>query len=57
MLGWFTCLSIALKVGCGIFSDKELQYLNLVILRLVTIFQKKVFNPLIPGGNKKVAYT
>ena len=50
-------LSIALKVGCGIFSDKELQYLNLVILRLVTIFQKKVFNPLIPGGNKKVAYT
>ena len=44
MLGWFACLSIALKVGCKILSDKGLQCLILGIFRLVTIFQKKIFN-------------
>ena len=33
----------ALKVGCGILSDKGLQFLNLRIFKLVTIFEKSVF--------------
>ena len=40
MLGWFAYLSIAFKVGCGILSDKGLQFLNLGIFKLVTIFEK-----------------
>ena len=45
MLGWLAYLSIALKVGCGILSDKGFQFLNLGIFKLVTIiFEKNVFN-------------
>ena len=33
----------ALKVGCGILSDKGLQFLNFRIFKLVTIFEKSVF--------------
>ena len=41
MLGWFAYLSIALKVGCEILSDKGLQFFNLGIINLGTIFEKK----------------
>ena len=41
MLGWFVYLSMPLKVDCGIVSDKGLQYLNFIILRLVIILEKK----------------
>ena len=44
MLRWFANLSVALKVGCRILSDKRLQFLNLGIFKLVTIFEKNVFN-------------
>ena len=37
-------LIIALKVGCGILSDKEIQFLIFEIFRLIAIFGKKVFN-------------
>ena len=38
----FAYLSIAVKVYCGILSDKRLQSLNLEIFKLVTIFEKKL---------------
>ena len=31
-------------VGCGILSEKELQFLNIGIYKLVTIFEKNVSN-------------
>ena len=34
---------VALKVDCGIVSGKRLQFLNLVILRLMTTFEKMLF--------------
>ena len=36
--------NIALKVGCGVLSEKGLQFLNLGIFSLVTVFDKNVFN-------------
>ena len=44
MLGWFAYLSIALKEGCEILSEKGLQFLNLGMFKLVTIFGKNAFN-------------
>ena len=44
MLGWFVYLSIAVKVGYGILSNKGLQFLNLGLFKLVIIFEKNVFN-------------
>ena len=44
MLGWFAYLSIALKEGGEILSEKGLQFLNLGMFKLVTIFGKNVFN-------------
>ena len=43
ILGWFLYLSIALKTGWGIFSARELESLNLEILRFFTELEKKGF--------------
>ena len=40
----------ALKVGCGILSDKGLQFLNLRIFKLVTIFEKSVLKRALPSS-------
>ena len=44
LLAWFAYVSIALKVVCGILSDKEVQLSDLGIFKLVIIFEKHVFN-------------
>ena len=43
MPGWSAYLSIAIKVDCGILSDKGLRFLSLGIFKLVTVFEKNVF--------------
>ena len=43
ILGWFLYLSIALKIGRGIFSARGLESLNSGILRFFTILEKKEF--------------
>ena len=42
-LGWFLYLSIALKIGWGIFSARGLESLNSGILRFLTALEKKEF--------------
>ena len=41
--GWFSYLSIALKIGWGIFSARELESLNSGIFRFFTARKKKEF--------------
>ena len=43
ILGWFLYLSIALKIGWGIFSARGLESLNSGILRFLTALEKKEF--------------
>ena len=43
ILGRFVYLSIALKIGCGIFSARGLESLNSGILRFLTALEKKEF--------------
>ena len=43
IVGWFLYLSIALKIGSGTFSAKELESLNSGILRFFTGLEKKEF--------------
>ena len=43
ILGWFSYLGIALKIGWGIFYARGLESLNSGILRFLTALDKKEF--------------
>ena len=43
ILGWFSCLSIALKIGGEIFSARGLVSLNSGIFRFLTALEKNEF--------------
>ena len=43
ILGWFLYLSIALKIGWGIFCARGLESLNSGILRFLTALEKNKF--------------